>query len=111
MKTEIELKQELEVLKQKYGSVREMLVYLDTDDDSKTATIFLKKPDKTTRSIVGKVFINKSKIHFESNSSINYQSTTNLSAKLFLAIHVSSANLNSAFSIIISVRSVIAFLL
>ena len=55
MKTEIELKQELEVLKQKHGSVREMLVYLDTDDESKTATIFLKKPDKTTRSIVGKL--------------------------------------------------------
>lgn len=55
MKTEIELKKELEVLKNTHGSVREMLVYLDTDDESKTATIFLKKPDKTTRSIVGKL--------------------------------------------------------
>lgn len=55
MKTEIELKLELEKLKQTNSSVREMVVFLDTDDETKTATIFLKKPDKTTRSIVSKL--------------------------------------------------------
>ena len=55
MKNEIELNLELEKLKQTHGSVREMTVFLDTDDETKTATIFLKKPDKTTRSIVGKL--------------------------------------------------------
>lgn len=55
MKNEIELKQELEKLKQTNSSVREMVVFLDTDDETKTATIFLKKPDKTTRSIVSKL--------------------------------------------------------
>lgn len=55
MKTEIELKLELEKLKQTNSSVREMVVFLDTDDENKTATIFLKKPDKTTRSIVSKL--------------------------------------------------------
>lgn len=55
MKTEIELKKELEVLKQTHGIIREMVVFLDTDDESKQATIFLKKPDKTTRSVVGKL--------------------------------------------------------
>lgn len=55
MKNEIELKKELEKLKQTNSSVREMVVFLDTDDETKTATIFLKKPDKTTRSIVSKL--------------------------------------------------------
>jgi thiamine monophosphate synthase len=54
MKTEIELKTELEKLKQTHGKVRELVVFLDTDDETKTATIFLKKPDKTTRSMVNK---------------------------------------------------------
>lgn len=55
MKTELELELEKEQLKQRHGAIREMIVFLDTDDESKTATIFLKKPDKTTRSIVGKL--------------------------------------------------------
>jgi len=55
MKTEEELKAEKETLKQKHGSVREMEVYLDTDDDTKTATLFLRKPDKSTRNMVGKL--------------------------------------------------------
>ena len=46
MKTETELKLEKEKLKQTHGKVREMVVFLDTDDEDKTATIFLKKPDK-----------------------------------------------------------------
>jgi hypothetical protein len=55
MKTQDELKLEFEKLKQIHGKVREMVVYLDTDDEDKTATIFLKKPDKSTRSLVGKL--------------------------------------------------------
>lgn len=55
MKTEIELNLELEKLNQTHGKVRTLVVFLDTDDDSKTATLFLKKPDKTTRSIVSKL--------------------------------------------------------
>jgi hypothetical protein len=55
MKTQDELKLEFEKLKQTHGKVREMVVYLDTDDEDKTATIFLKKPDKSTRSLVGKL--------------------------------------------------------
>lgn len=55
MKTETELNLELEKLKQTHGKVREMVVFLDTDDEDKTATIFLKKPDKSTRSIVSKL--------------------------------------------------------
>ena len=60
MKTEIELKVELEKLKQTHGKVREMVVFLDTDDEDKTATIFLKKPDKSTRKMVG-TLVNKDK--------------------------------------------------
>lgn len=55
MKTEIELNLELEKLSQTHGKVRTLVVYLDTDDESKTATLFLKKPDKTTRSLVSKL--------------------------------------------------------
>ena len=55
MKTETELNLEKEKLKATHGVVREMLVYLDTDDEDKTATIFLKKPDKSTRKMVGKL--------------------------------------------------------
>lgn len=53
MKTQEELKIEKEKLKPIHGVVREMTVYLDTDDEDKTATIFLKKPDKATRKMVG----------------------------------------------------------
>jgi len=55
MKTEIELKLELEKLKQTHSKVRELVVFLDTDDETKTATLFLKKPDKSTRSMVNKL--------------------------------------------------------
>jgi hypothetical protein len=55
MKTEIELKLELETLTQRHGKVRTLEVFLDTDDEDKKATLFLKKPDKATRSIVGKL--------------------------------------------------------
>lgn len=55
MKTEIELNLELEKLKQVHGKVRELVVFLDTDDETKTATLFLKKPDKSTRSLVSKL--------------------------------------------------------
>lgn len=55
MKTEIELNLELEKLKQTHSKVRELVVFLDTDDENKTATLFLKKPDKSTRSMVNKL--------------------------------------------------------
>jgi len=55
MKTEIELNLELEKLKQTHSKVRELVVFLDTDDEAKTATLFLKKPDKSTRSMVNKL--------------------------------------------------------
>lgn len=46
---------ELEELKQKYGKVLTLVVPLDQDDLTKTATIYLKKPDRTTRSLISKV--------------------------------------------------------
>jgi hypothetical protein len=52
MKTEIELNLELEKLKQTHGKVRELTVYLDTDDSSKVAVLFLRKPDRATRKMV-----------------------------------------------------------
>ena len=55
MKTRQELDLEFEKLKQTNGKIREMVVYLDIDDEDKTATIFLKKPDKSTRSLVNKL--------------------------------------------------------
>lgn len=45
----------LEELKQKYGKVNTITVPLDEDDASKVAIIYLKKPDRTTRSLVGKL--------------------------------------------------------
>jgi predicted molibdopterin-dependent oxidoreductase YjgC len=60
MKTTDELNIEKENLKKIHGKVREMVVYLDTDDDEKTATLFLKKPDKSTRKMVGSL-VNKDK--------------------------------------------------
>jgi len=54
MKTEIELKLELEKLKAQHKVVRTLEVYLDTDSDE-IATLFLRKPDKTTRSLVSKL--------------------------------------------------------
>lgn len=53
MKTTEELATELEVLKKKYGKIRSLIVPLDEDDDNLTATLFLKKPDKSIRSMIG----------------------------------------------------------
>lgn len=52
MKTQDELSKEKTELTAKYGKIFELVVPLDQDDLSKTATLFLKKPDKATRSIV-----------------------------------------------------------
>lgn len=41
-------------LKSKHGKVYTVIVPLDEDDNSKVATIYLKKPDKTTRSMITK---------------------------------------------------------
>lgn len=51
-KSEAELKEIKEALKKKHGKVYEITVPMDEDDASKTATMFLKKPGKETRSIV-----------------------------------------------------------
>lgn len=45
----------LEELKAKYGKVNTLEVFLDEDDATKVATIYLKRPDRTTRTIVGKL--------------------------------------------------------
>lgn len=52
MKTKTELDLELTTLKQKHGVVRTLEVYLDTDNENEVATLYLRKPDKTTRNIV-----------------------------------------------------------
>jgi len=52
MKNKTELDLELSTLKQKHGVVRTLEVYLDTDNEDKVATLYLRKPDKTTRNIV-----------------------------------------------------------
>lgn len=53
MKTTEELATEKESLKTKFGKVRELIVPLDEDDETKKATLFFKKPDKSTRSMIG----------------------------------------------------------
>jgi len=45
----------LEELKAKYGKVATLTVPLDEDDSEKVATLYLKRPDRTTRNIVGKL--------------------------------------------------------
>jgi hypothetical protein len=45
----------LEELKAKYGIIRTLVIPLDEDDESKTATIHLRKPDKTTRDMASKL--------------------------------------------------------
>jgi hypothetical protein len=45
----------LEQLKAKYGIIRTLVIPLDEDDESKTATIHLRKPDKTTRDMASKL--------------------------------------------------------
>ena len=54
MKTKEELELELVKFKQVHKVVRTLEVFLDTDSDE-IATLFLKKPDKTTRSLVSKL--------------------------------------------------------
>lgn len=55
MKTQIELELELVELKKKYGKVATLVVPLDEDDTTLVATLYLKRPDRTTRSLVGKL--------------------------------------------------------
>lgn len=43
---------ELEGLKKKYGKVRTLFVPLDDEDETKVAIFFLRKPDRTVRSMV-----------------------------------------------------------
>lgn len=45
----------LEELKAKYGVIRTLIIPLDEDDETKTATIHLKKPDKQTRDMANKL--------------------------------------------------------
>lgn len=45
----------LEELKKKYGKVYTLTVPLDEDDADKVAVLYLKKPDRTTRSLIGKL--------------------------------------------------------
>jgi hypothetical protein len=45
----------LEDLKLKYGKVATLTVPLDEDDSEKVATLYLKRPDRTTRNIVGRL--------------------------------------------------------
>jgi hypothetical protein len=42
-------------LKAKYGIIRTLIIPLDEDDETKVATIYLKKPDKTTRDLASKL--------------------------------------------------------
>ena len=58
-KKQKELEKELEALKLSNPDVRSMIVTLDSDDETKTATFFLRKPDKQTRSMVDKLTGNK----------------------------------------------------
>jgi hypothetical protein len=51
MKTEDELNKERAELKEKYGKFNEVEIFLDEDDTEKTATIFLRKPDKKARKV------------------------------------------------------------
>lgn len=50
----------LEDLKKKFGKIYTITVPLDEDDTTKVATLYLKRPDKSTRSIVGKLVSNGS---------------------------------------------------
>jgi hypothetical protein len=58
MKSNEELLQEKESLKLKHGKVITLEVPVDQDDLSKIATIFLKRPDRTTRSLISKLASN-----------------------------------------------------
>jgi hypothetical protein len=53
MKNQDELQAEKDELIKKYGKVRELDVPLDEDDATKKAVLFFKKPDKSTRSMIG----------------------------------------------------------
>jgi hypothetical protein len=55
MKTPEELEIIKAELKQKYKKVNQITIPCDEDDLSKHFTIFVKKPDQTTRSIVSKL--------------------------------------------------------
>lgn len=45
----------LEELKAKYGVIRTLTIPLDEDDETKVATIHLRKPDKQTRDMANKL--------------------------------------------------------
>lgn len=55
MKTQEELKSELADLREKHGKVREFIVPIDEDDETKTATFFLRPTDRKTKSMVDKM--------------------------------------------------------
>lgn len=55
MKNKEELESELIELKKKYGKVATLVVPLDEDDTTLVATLYLKRPDRTTRSMIGKL--------------------------------------------------------
>lgn len=55
MKNKEELELELVELKKKYGKVATLVVPLDEDDTTLVATLYLKKPDRVTRSIMSKL--------------------------------------------------------
>lgn len=48
----------LEELKKKYGTVYTLKVLLDQDKSDSAVEIYLKKPDRTTRTLVGKLAAN-----------------------------------------------------
>jgi hypothetical protein len=58
LKTKEQLASDRETAKLQDPTCRDFIVTLDTDDETKTATFFLRKPDKTTRSMVDKL-VNK----------------------------------------------------
>lgn len=51
MKSQEELEQERIELIAKHGKINEVTIFLDEDDVEKTATIFLRKPDKKARKV------------------------------------------------------------
>jgi hypothetical protein len=55
MKSNEELNKERIELKEKYGKFNEITVFLEEDNSEKTATLFLRKPDKTCRRVVGEL--------------------------------------------------------
>lgn len=59
MKTEEQLNQDRESFKASVGKFNEIQVFLDEEDETKTATVFLKKPDGKSRSLVSTLITDK----------------------------------------------------